>query len=192
MPDGHRLHRTTHQPIGGTLAQRADAKRQRAPPGMLHQRRLMGGGHLQYVRPEVVRMSTRCQIEFRCGPDRRTVYRHWDGYPSAVVPDLLAFLAWSTRHGDVEYESANFLFWSKRDLGARSEQLGFGICVNDELHGDIEYYYVVAWEDSGVRITGHVIERDAGDVRLGKVVASAVYMPPRERITLDELRDGAG
>src|SRR5213079_3186518 len=85
-------------------------------------------------------MSTRCQIEFRSGDVRRTVYRHWDGYPSAVIPDLLAFLAWSNRHGDVEYESANFLFWSKRDSG--SEQLGFGICVNDELHGDVEYSYV--------------------------------------------------
>jgi hypothetical protein len=48
-------------------------------------------------------MSTRCQIEFRTGDVRRTVYRNWDCYPSAVIPDLLAFLAWSTRKGDVEY-----------------------------------------------------------------------------------------
>src|SRR4051812_22080499 len=61
---------------------------------------------------EVAPMSTRCQIEFRSGSTRRTVYRHWDGYPSAVIPDLLAFLAWSTRRGDVEYETANFLYWS--------------------------------------------------------------------------------
>ena len=58
-------------------------------------------------------MSTRCQLEFRAGNGRRTVYRHWDGYPSAVVPDLLAFLAWSNRGRDVEYEAANFLFWTK-------------------------------------------------------------------------------
>jgi hypothetical protein len=72
-------------------------------------------------------MSTRCQIEFRSGSVRRTVYRHWDGYPSAVIPDLLAFLAWSRRRG-VEYETANFLYWSKRDLSA-SDQLGFGVCA---------------------------------------------------------------
>src|SRR5207248_7587502 len=89
-------------------------------------------------------MSTRCQIEFRSGDVRRTVYRHSDGYPTAVIPDLLAFLAWSNRHGDMEYESANFLYWSKRD---GSEQVGLGICGNDELHGDIEYYYVVRSEE---------------------------------------------
>jgi hypothetical protein len=88
-------------------------------------------------------MSTRCQIEFRAGDQRRTVYRHWDGFPSAVLPSLRAFLAWSIRGSDVEYVAANFLFWSKRDLDARSEQLGFGVCVNDELHGDIDYFYIV-------------------------------------------------
>src|SRR5207248_10165528 len=92
-------------------------------------------------------MSTRCQIEFRSGDVRRTVYRHSDGYPTAVIPDLLAFLAWSNRHGDMEYESANFLYWSKRD---GSEQVGLGICGNDELHGDIEYYYVVRSEERRV------------------------------------------
>ncbi len=46
-------------------------------------------------------MSTRCQIEFR-GRLRRTVYRHWDGYPSAVIPDLLEFLAWNRGCADTE------------------------------------------------------------------------------------------
>jgi hypothetical protein len=130
---------------------------------------------------EVVPMSTRCQIEFRNGDVRRTVYRHSDGYPSAVIEDLLAFLAWSVRGSDVEYVAANFLYWSKREITKclpRHEQLGFGICGNDELHGDIEYYYVVAWEKQGVRITAHAIAHDAGEVRLGRVVRSAVYTPP--------------
>ena len=122
-------------------------------------------------------MSTRCQIEFRCGNERRTVYRHWDGYPSAVIKDLLAFLAWSVRGSDVEYVSANFLYWSKRKMDEDSVQLGFGICANDELHGDVEYYYVVAWEEQGVQITAHAIQREAGEVRIGKVVASATFRP---------------
>ena len=117
-------------------------------------------------------MSTRCQIEFRSGDVRRTVYRHWDGYPSAVIPDLLAFLAWSTRHGDVEYESANFLYWSKREMGT-SEQLGFGICANDELHGDVEYYYVVRYESGVCTISAHEVEREEGAVRVGRLVAVA-------------------
>jgi len=90
-------------------------------------------------------MSTRCQIQFRSGSTRRTVYRHSDGYPGGVLPDLRAFLAWCTRR-DVEYATANFLYWSKREAAARtpaSEQVGFGVCANDELHGDIEYFYLV-------------------------------------------------
>ena len=129
-------------------------------------------------------MSTRCQIEFRRGNVRRTVYRHSDGYPSAVVEDLLEFLAWSVRGSDVEYVAANFLYWSKREITKdfpRHEQLGFGICGNDELHGDIEYYYVVAWEDGCARITARAIDHDAGEVRLGRVVQSAVYTPPARK-----------
>jgi len=114
-------------------------------------------------------MSTRCQIEFRRGDVRRTVYRHWDGYPSAVIPDLLAFLAWSTRHGDVEYESANFLYWSKRDMD--EPQLGFGICANDELHGDAAYYYVVCYD--ACTISAHEVEHIDGAVRVGRMVAVA-------------------
>lgn len=116
-------------------------------------------------------MSTRCQIEFRKGDVRRTVYRHWDAYPSVVIPDLLAFLAWSTRHGDVEYEAANFLYWSKRELD--EPQLGFGICANDELHGDVAYYYVVRYDAGACTISAHEVERDAGEVRVGRLVAVA-------------------
>lgn len=116
-------------------------------------------------------MSTRCQIEFKSGSARRTVYRHWDGYPGAVLPDLLSFLAWSTRGGDVEYEAANFLFWSKRELDERSQQLGFGVCQNDELHGDIEYYYLVEHTERGVVVRAFEIDHDDGP-RIGRCVDS--------------------
>ncbi len=109
---------------------------------------------------------------------RRTVYRHWDGYPSAVVPDLLAFLAWSTRTGDIEYEAANFLFWSKRDLDERSVQLGFGICANDELHGDIEYFYVVEHAPGGAIVRAYAVEREDGDVRIGQLVQEVAVPQP--------------
>lgn len=68
------------------------------------------------------------------------------------------------RGSDIEYVSANFLYWSKRDLG-EAEQLGFGICNNDELHGDVEYYYIVVWEEQSVQITAHAIQHDAGEIR---------------------------
>jgi hypothetical protein len=37
---------------------------------------------LRAVGREVVSMSTRCQIEFRSGNVRRTVYRHWEVIPA--------------------------------------------------------------------------------------------------------------
>ena len=126
-------------------------------------------------------MSTRCQLEFqnvwtdKDGKeqiDRRTVYRHSDGYPEGVIPDLKSFLKWNKgRNSDVEYCAANFIYWSKRKLEdiylgralgltekgeprrwdckeAEEEssliiKIGFGVCNNDELHGDIQYFYEV-------------------------------------------------
>jgi hypothetical protein len=120
-------------------------------------------------------MSTRCQIEFRRGDVRRVVYRHWDGYPSAVIPQLLEFLAWSTRGGDIEYESANFIYWSKRGLG-RSEQLGFGIC-DGELHGDVEYYYVVEHTRAGSVIRAYAIAHDNGP-QLGQLLQEVAVPQP--------------
>jgi hypothetical protein len=119
-------------------------------------------------------MSTRCQIEFCNSSVRRTVYRHWDGYPSAVIPDLLAFLAWNGGCGDTEYAAANFLYWSKRELDERNCRLGFGICANDELHGDIEYYYVVRSEGA-CTISAHEVEHVDGEVRVGRLVAVAPF-----------------
>ena len=95
------------------------------------------------------------------------VYRHSDGYPSAVIPDLLAFLAWSTRGGDVEYETANFLYWSKRER--EKPQLGFGVCNNDELHGDVAYYYVVEHCRASTSVRAYVVEHERGP-RIGRCV----------------------
>lgn len=74
-------------------------------------------------------MSTRCQIQFEhtyswkedgetiSRTDKRMVYRHSDGYPEGVIPDLLAFHLWNLgRNGDIEYTVANFIYWSKRSM----------------------------------------------------------------------------
>jgi len=126
-------------------------------------------------------MSTRCQIEFmnistreeKEGPEkgklvkvvrRRTVYRHSDGYPESVLPDLKEFLKWNEgRNFDLEYQAANFIYWSKKkmekqikrdlemaggtsnvpEMKRRMILTGHGICNNDEFHPDIVYYYEV-------------------------------------------------
>jgi len=132
-------------------------------------------------------MSTRCQIEFKriysykqkngkMKKDEESVllYRHADGYPESVVSDLEEFLKWNGgRNTDVEYTSANFIYWSKRYYeefyyhekygGGLDEKdkkrkwsdpqdfnstllVGFGICEKDDFHGDIEYFYEVIIE----------------------------------------------
>ena len=125
-------------------------------------------------------MSTRCQIEFvgkegNAVDERILVYRHSDGYPEGVVPDLKEFLKWNGgRISDIEYTSANFIYWSKRRFeelyyGDYFEEeknkkwsepqsynsnllLGFGICEKDVFHGDIDYFYQVIvdikWDNS--------------------------------------------
>jgi len=91
-------------------------------------------------------MSTRCQIQFIENGEKITVYRHSDGYPLengyGVLPDLQEFFKWNNRL-DLEYCVANFIYWSKKQYSKYSEFLGFGICPNNCIHGDIEYYYII-------------------------------------------------
>jgi len=136
-------------------------------------------------------MSTRCQIEFmnistreeKEGPEkgklvkvvrRRTVYRHSDGYPESVLPDLKEFLKWNEgRNFDLEYQAANFIYWSKKEMEKQIEEdlkiaggtsnvpemkrrmilTGHGICNNDEFHSDIVYYYEVISDSETKEIT---------------------------------------
>lgn len=133
-------------------------------------------------------MSTRCQIEFKHINEyfgkkkprinRRTIYRHNDGYPEGVIPDLKEFLLWNGgKNSDIEYQTANFIYWSKRwyeenyfrpkgnnesggiyaddkrekwsNVGSTNVSIlhtGFGVCENEEFHGDIEYFYQVVRE----------------------------------------------
>jgi len=112
-------------------------------------------------------MSTRCRIDFvikwidengKEHIERRCVYRHSDGYPEDVIPDLKKFLKWNAgRNNDVEYTTANFIYWSKRRMEkylGKGEKwvdkdnnsichIGFGVCAEDCWHGDLEYYYEV-------------------------------------------------
>ena len=132
-------------------------------------------------------MSTRCQIEFkhiikyfkrkRAIIERRTIYRHSNGYPEdhcGVIADLKRFLLWNKgRNTDIEYQTANFIYWSKRwheeryfnkdfsridkpikdnpklkwydnqPSNCSDLHIGFGVCENDGFHGDIAYFYEV-------------------------------------------------
>lgn len=131
-------------------------------------------------------MSTRCQIEFKTErtyedkngekqtkTDRRTVYRHSDGYPEGVIPDLKKFLEWNkSRNDDIEYAVANFIYWSKKDMNAKyqEEHTGFGVCANDELHSDTAFYYVVLLKETEIVIECYNITGTYEEPKIGELL----------------------
>lgn len=112
-------------------------------------------------------MSTRSQIGFYESKPKdlnnfnALIYRHSDGYPEGVLPNIIPFLKWwKSGRGltDTEYVSARLLQWLCNEYdrhGAEFDKeagrtvttneytgtLGHGICKN--FHGDIEYFYAI-------------------------------------------------
>ncbi len=115
-------------------------------------------------------MSTRCQIEWIWDKEKCLTYRHSDGYPDGVVPDLLEYLKWmGFRADDLEYCVATWFYFTKRYYeqeflkGKRWNsdevahdcnsivKLGYGVCADKQLHGDIEYFYEVDLKKREIR-----------------------------------------
>ena len=104
-------------------------------------------------------MSTRTNIHFCNAPGDivSNIYRHCDGYPSGVLPDLVEFFEAvgrlnDTRFGDAEYLAAKFIVWQAAQYASQDSPLDFlsvAPCVRD--HGDIEYIYEIicdgGWRD---------------------------------------------
>jgi len=111
-------------------------------------------------------MSTRCQIGFydkkedKLQDFQSLIYRHSDGYPEGVLPDITPFLKWWKNErglSDSEYASARLLqylcnrydghnadYWKEIDKKPNDDltgTLGHGICKN--FHWDIEYFYKI-------------------------------------------------
>ncbi len=121
-------------------------------------------------------MSTRSHIAFYADQDDKLedfqalLYRHSDGYPSGVLPDIMPFLAWwITARGieDIEYCSARLLQYlannydessvrfliesEKRGSASAKEELAeiqqftgiLGHGISKQFHWDIEYLYAI-------------------------------------------------
>ena len=96
-------------------------------------------------------MSTRCQIGFYDSMEKdlekyeALIYRHSDGYPEGVLPDIVPFLKeFSSDRGmtDIEYCSARLLQHLTNLYDAYAKNfLGYGI--SNSFHGDIEYFYAI-------------------------------------------------
>lgn len=89
-------------------------------------------------------MSTRCQIgfyekeEMDLNKFELLIYRHSDGYPEGVLPELLPVLKdFDKNRGldDLEYASA----W----VVAKFKDNYLNIGISRDFHGDIEYLYKV-------------------------------------------------
>lgn len=120
-------------------------------------------------------MSTRCQIALYAGDDRALpdfevlLYRHHDGGPDDLVPDVLPFLrrfrrvrnlsdaeycaAWLVHHM-TERHMRDVRRFQRQERGRRHRVyskanevfwafLGHGICGDRRIHSDIAYFYRV-------------------------------------------------
>ncbi len=115
-------------------------------------------------------MSTRCQIGFYKNGEKELtdwealIYRHSDGYPEGVLPDIIPFLLWFKEDrgiSDLEYCSARLLQYLCNEYDGHEKEmekkfpsmrrrhkdenftgtLGHGICK--QFHGDIDYFYYI-------------------------------------------------
>lgn len=109
-------------------------------------------------------MSTRCCIHFANDKDGNgavTVYRHCDGYPDGILPDLAQFFAdvaeqcgrYETRFDDPSYLAAKFIVWqASRYAGNKWKPLAFislGVLDPAKLPSDLEYEYRVICANGG-------------------------------------------
>jgi hypothetical protein len=94
---------------------------------------------------------TRCTINF-CENNNvyAKIYRHSDGYPESILPDLKEFFETVKKETDdhrfhhAEYLAAKFVVWQARQFSRPSGSLDFisvGVCMEDP--GDIAHTYFV-------------------------------------------------
>lgn len=119
-------------------------------------------------------MSTRCQIgtyknaKQAISKPTCLLYRHCDGYPKGIMPDIMPFLKkFKERRGlgDEEYLPAWLLYHlislhvtmmadmhKDQDYGEKDgmDMLSHGICADKMFHGDIEYFYRINAEEAEV------------------------------------------
>ena len=125
-------------------------------------------------------MSTRCNIHFiGWGETQANVYRHHDGYPEAIVPDLDEFFdavesqTSDTRFGDAPYLAAKFIVWSATrrmtTWDGRPKNIldftGIGVAMHDADDG--EYIWEV-----------HCAGRGRPEVKLQTTDGSVVDLEP--------------
>lgn len=122
------------------------------------------------------------------------IYRHSDGYPTAVLPDLKEFFDWNYgRNCDVSYLAANWIFYEKRKMeehydmvkdayhkkhdyrGAKDNpndiiKIGYGIEKADHrIHGDENWIYRITVNPKGDGIDERYHQQPVWFVEIARV-----------------------
>ena len=91
-------------------------------------------------------MATRSNIIVQDEYSRIQVYRHWDGYPKAVIPELIKALefAWPLPRFEADdFAAAIVRAW--KDSGGHIRIDGNPKAF-EMVHGDTEYLYVIKFD----------------------------------------------
>ena len=137
--------------------------------------------------------------------ERRTIYRHSDGYPDGecgIISDIKKFLQWD-RGFDIEYTPSNFLYWDKvktiqslqnnpsckskeekQEIEDRWSKIGYGVCENDEFHGDLAYFYELVNEITETEKNCFKIELNLFVYGINKEKTKQGFLKPTKRENL--------
>ena len=125
-------------------------------------------------------MSTRSLIHFIDSEGNKvSTYRHYDGYPEAVLPELEAFLKWNGgRNDDLSYTIANYFYYMKKTRVEKSkkddfykkankadrermlrnynELTGFGLCIGGITDCGQEFEYEVHLPTATIKVVAPI------------------------------------
>ena len=103
-------------------------------------------------------MATRCTITVSSSTERFHIYRHWDGHPDTVVPDILKALDFA--HALPSFEAGDFAAALIRTM--KSGPGNISLCAEPAANIDRAYHFDLKGEDQAwPRL--RVIDTAAGD-----------------------------
>lgn len=95
-------------------------------------------------------MATRCNIILEDKDFKVQLYRHFDGYPEGMIPDLHGVFKNKPPKSAMEGSEAILREWKYDDGKPVAEFEGNVDNYEDELHGDIEYLYIIQCMGMGI------------------------------------------
>jgi len=102
-------------------------------------------------------MGTRCNIVLKCGDQRKYIYRHYDGYPSSVEPELKKYaeaIRWYSIEASFAPTHKMLNFYA--DLLVKHHELlklEGKYEVTNGIHGDIDWLYNVTIDEKTHKVT---------------------------------------